>query len=332
MLASLLPGLRDLRTPLATGYLWLILLWLLLHDYLPKSTEGATGPIRSLYELGGLLGSAAVIAALSFVAYLLGSMLIFIPDSSNFFKLRQRNAMRGGLLQGRLARLSRLVWIAFISITRAVGGDRLASQMATFAGKRLREISPNLTWHDHLTVLADNDLSREEEFLDQMEQVAHFPTSGPISIDPDEVVGGEFTLLWALYANQMFDDMPAIAIQLQAKNRDLWDTYDRLRAEAEFRFGITPPLALLVLLMAIQSGAFWWIFLLAAPIYLLILAVRHSVLAASTLVQAVVLRIVETPVLERLAVSVANIAQRNAETGARADDARAGEEAPTDRE
>ena len=75
MLASLLPGLRDLRTPLAAGYLWMVGLWLLLHNKVPMSVaEAPAGPIKSLYEIGSLLGQAVILAALSFIAYLLGSM------------------------------------------------------------------------------------------------------------------------------------------------------------------------------------------------------------------------------------------------------------------
>jgi hypothetical protein len=37
LISNLLPGLRDLRTPLAVGYLWLVALWLALHKYLPAS-------------------------------------------------------------------------------------------------------------------------------------------------------------------------------------------------------------------------------------------------------------------------------------------------------
>jgi hypothetical protein len=49
MLASRLPGLRDLRTPLATGPLWLIAVWLVVHNHVPLSTEQAQGPMRSLF-------------------------------------------------------------------------------------------------------------------------------------------------------------------------------------------------------------------------------------------------------------------------------------------
>jgi hypothetical protein len=60
VLSSLLPGLRNLRTPLAVGYLWIVALWLLLHDHIPKTLEqAATEPAKSLFELGSLLGGPA---------------------------------------------------------------------------------------------------------------------------------------------------------------------------------------------------------------------------------------------------------------------------------
>jgi hypothetical protein len=56
---------------------------LLLHNWVPKSVEAATGPIKAVYELGVWLGSGPILAALSFVAYLIGSILRVRP-SSNF--------------------------------------------------------------------------------------------------------------------------------------------------------------------------------------------------------------------------------------------------------
>jgi hypothetical protein len=44
MRTSRLPGLRELRAPLAAGYIWLITLWLLLHGdaeyFTPRFREG----------------------------------------------------------------------------------------------------------------------------------------------------------------------------------------------------------------------------------------------------------------------------------------------------
>jgi hypothetical protein len=80
MLASLLPGLREVRTPLAVGYLWFVNFWLLFSDRLPRTSSEAHGYVwPRLFELGGIMGRAAVVAAVSFGAYLFGSLVKFEP-------------------------------------------------------------------------------------------------------------------------------------------------------------------------------------------------------------------------------------------------------------
>jgi hypothetical protein len=74
VLLSLLPGLRDLRTPLAVGYLWLAAAWLIWGDEVPKEDD-ATGLARSAYQFVGVLGVAGSLTALTFVAYVLGAVL-----------------------------------------------------------------------------------------------------------------------------------------------------------------------------------------------------------------------------------------------------------------
>jgi hypothetical protein len=75
VLASLLPGLRDVRVPLTVGYLWLFNVWLWFGGYIPRKAPDVPGVIRRSFELGELLGQGAVVAALSFTAYLLGLLL-----------------------------------------------------------------------------------------------------------------------------------------------------------------------------------------------------------------------------------------------------------------
>jgi hypothetical protein len=74
MLASLLPGLRELRTPLAIGWTWLAALWLAFGELIP-TREQATGIVLSLYDAIDVLGDATVLGILTFIAYLLGSLL-----------------------------------------------------------------------------------------------------------------------------------------------------------------------------------------------------------------------------------------------------------------
>lgn len=75
MLASLLPGLRDVRTPLTVGYLWLLLLWLWFADEFPTERPDDDGFVARIYDLLDMLGTAAGVAAVSFVAFVLGSLL-----------------------------------------------------------------------------------------------------------------------------------------------------------------------------------------------------------------------------------------------------------------
>jgi hypothetical protein len=120
-------------------------------------------------------------------------------------------------------------------------------------------------------------------------------------VDPDKWVKDMVSDFAAThYTTAVADDLEAVGIQLQAKNRDFWDSYDRQIAEARFRNGIVPPIILIILLLAIESGHAWWLLLLIAPAILFYRGLLHSVMATSTLVHAIVLKMVEPPVLERL--------------------------------
>ena len=74
MLMSLLPALRDLRTPLATGYAWLTALWLMFAHYIPDDPEKLIGIPADISRLYGLVGLTTALAVVSFIAYLVGAM------------------------------------------------------------------------------------------------------------------------------------------------------------------------------------------------------------------------------------------------------------------
>jgi hypothetical protein len=74
VLASLLPGLRELRTPLAAGYLYLLSLFLLLADRIPAKPHPQV-PLSRIYDVVGWIGKPAILAVSTFVAYLVGSVL-----------------------------------------------------------------------------------------------------------------------------------------------------------------------------------------------------------------------------------------------------------------
>ena len=73
MLTNLLPGLRDVRTPLACGYVWLLTLWIFVGTHVPSRLH-ATGAIATLYTIDSVIGKPGELAALTFVAYLIGTL------------------------------------------------------------------------------------------------------------------------------------------------------------------------------------------------------------------------------------------------------------------
>ncbi|MFB7545587.1 hypothetical protein ACFC0N_37475 [Streptomyces zaomyceticus] len=78
MLTSLLPGIRELRTPLAAGYIYVVTLLLLFGEHLPTEEE-APAPLEPFYALVEWAGKPAAFASSIFIAYLLGSMLELSP-------------------------------------------------------------------------------------------------------------------------------------------------------------------------------------------------------------------------------------------------------------
>lgn len=88
MLSSLLPGLRDVRTPLAVGYLWLLIVWLWFGGTLTESE--AYGRLADTFSQAAFLGEAALLGAVSFTAYLLGSLVYLPVERGRLVKLLRR--------------------------------------------------------------------------------------------------------------------------------------------------------------------------------------------------------------------------------------------------
>jgi hypothetical protein len=76
VLSNLLPGIRELRAPLAAGYLWLLAAWLFLADVLPSRTEVDSDGVERIYRLQPLVSDIGVAIVASVAAYVLGSIVI----------------------------------------------------------------------------------------------------------------------------------------------------------------------------------------------------------------------------------------------------------------
>lgn len=72
MLTSLLPGLREIRAPLISGYMWLAFFFLVFHGDFPSSSHPGHA-LKPLFELGDSLSAFGVATVASVAAYLVGS-------------------------------------------------------------------------------------------------------------------------------------------------------------------------------------------------------------------------------------------------------------------
>lgn len=77
MLAGILPGVRELRAPLAAGYLWLLILWIAFGDALPTKDEVEPGgPVERFYDLEPVVSSLGLAVVASVAAYIIGSIAV----------------------------------------------------------------------------------------------------------------------------------------------------------------------------------------------------------------------------------------------------------------
>jgi hypothetical protein len=73
VLLAALPGLREIRAPLISGYMWLLLVWVLVRPDIDRRPSNEV--LGTLYDLIQALGPVATAAAISVLAYLLGGAI-----------------------------------------------------------------------------------------------------------------------------------------------------------------------------------------------------------------------------------------------------------------
>jgi hypothetical protein len=92
ILASALPGFRDLRAPLTAGYLWLILLWILNRPDIKTRPANEVG--AAIYDLAHHVGPIWVGIAVGIAAYLIGSISQTLATALNDAVIRMLSKAR----------------------------------------------------------------------------------------------------------------------------------------------------------------------------------------------------------------------------------------------
>lgn len=272
MLTSILPGLRDLRVPLASGFLWLVVIWLFVYPMIPTK-DAARGFGAEVYELFEALGGAALLAAVTFVAYILGIV---------FGKLSFLTRFVAGRLTSSKRALSRASEIQ--------ASERAAKLVGQLHEKGIPlELISNLLENSDTTEEAAQALATLEKDMSQ-ELRAQIAESDVQKL-----------------TDRMFGEIPLVAARLLAKNKDLFDRYDRADAEANFRYAVIIPMLLIVLLVVIRTnllaGIPWLaVFIIVSTLVFAFLIARDAYLkereSNDAIYQAVFIGEVNFPVMD----------------------------------
>jgi hypothetical protein len=273
MFMNLLPGLRELRAPLAAGYLWLASLWLVLSGvgWLPAKRPSGDGEVAQLWDLSGILGKTVMLAVVTFIAYLIGSFLEMFPDGPFADRLvplvllrRRPWYLPSGMVFVRGTE-DRMVdaepdlgkWARIRELTGRVPESSSSNKVTQETRKRMvgRRVARSLSSD------ARRDLAR---LLAQRPEIGVYPPDDNVQRgSPEERELLKQQAEYDLRVDQIIDkiilEMQQLASRLLVKSKDLFSKYDRHMAEAAVRINVSKPLTLLLILASVLSGIPIWL-------------------------------------------------------------------------
>ncbi|MFD7097611.1 hypothetical protein [Streptomyces xanthophaeus] len=284
MLASLLPGIRELRTPLATGYLYLLALLLVVGDSIPTRAQ-AHEPLSLLYDVVEWMGKPAALAASTFVAYLLGSVL----------EVHATTVIRG------LWIVRRKYWLP--------DRRKLDHVLETEAGRS--------QWMD-----LPGDRPRDYPYLQLM--AAQEALTKP-AVDALAMYCGDRLELpvrssrtFAEALAPLIGDLPQLRTRVHAASKDLFGDYDRVAAEADLKVNVGAAAIVLSVLAAIRVEP-WWALVCGPMLLLIYRGLSLARQANDVLVQAIVTEVVQSPRFDAYIASMLGGAQRGDTAGREGD-------------
>ena len=289
MFTSLLPGFREVRTPLVTGYLYLLWAWMVWGDGIDFAAHPG-GFLGRVYGLAGASGAASTLAAISFAAYLLGSL----------FEIRSF----------RSAENSTYAILAVL--------DRAKRRNPYWSHLTYYRNYPGVIWHHVFRLLARAwPAAEKDDFSDVANFSGHIITN---FLDPDYPVTsrryqqvqqakakGDPNELRKLKLMQTCDgiaqsiraDLPGLGLRLQLENERLYNDYDRNMAEAGLRFSVFIPGFVMMWTFAAWRGP-WPLLAFPLLIFLLLQGMRRELKAERILWNAVIMGVLKPPVIEKL--------------------------------
>lgn len=246
MLANLLPGVRELRVPFATGAIYLLSLYILLFGIL-RFMQVELDVVAWIAPYIDTYGTAVLLSVLGFVAYIIG---ILMPQPS----------------EGMRIKLYRAAYCGYI----------LTYMLRFWKWKNLKELTKELKSPAHLSPLIQQNLENYVIGYKRKE-----PNTQPLLIPGveglfedsfqnlrDKLRSAEKSLRGQQgeEINKLIHEGRIYAARVQVKNAGLYNAYDRSEAEASFRYGLIGPIVALF----VGTGVLMWSYMHLTTLFLLV--------------------------------------------------------------
>lgn len=267
-LASLLPGLRDLRAPFAGGLLWLLYIWLALTARIANpATLLEQWPWSSMASIVDSLGSIGATAVAAFCAYLIGAVVVDPLNAAiESFTLRTI----------RSSKRSRLQTLFFRFNKRKI--ERINGQVVG--------LTQNALW-TQVDRVSQADGQVDEFFRDSVRYLFRGDDSGVGEEVFDSmmlgVIGPNISLLEPHLRFWVQSEYRSMSDRLLINHPMLFSAIDRLNAESQFRYAVAPPLAAISLLLSYLHSPLWLALLVGS-----VLLVRNAQTLSLSYVQRLV--------------------------------------------
>ncbi|WP_163722587.1 hypothetical protein [Mycolicibacterium psychrotolerans] len=270
ILASALPGFRDLRAPLAAGYMWLVFLCMLIKPDI--NTRPSNEVAAAVYDLAVTAGPIWIGLATGIVAYLIGSVSqaaspLLSQGMTAYFRRFDKSAGE---------RIKKGDWGRITRAYRRVAAVGTGSQHDVIHEYEMQAAG---RLYQHPTITEDGKF-----------------------VNPDKEIGEKGSA--ARRALEAELELPATL--LLGNEPMLFSEADRLKAERELRLAVVPPLFVITMYLACTQSR-WWLLALIPVVVLLAQGHTRNLAFRSLMIGAVQLGVVRSQSVENFKSWVENI-------------------------
>jgi hypothetical protein len=259
LLASALPGLRDVRAPLVIGYIWVLVAWLLVQPETPLVEHYDTGTTGLVVQLADSIGALWTAAAMSVAAYLLGVVSLTVPAPFAPRRLAAIRTTDPSALE-ELRRLATTPWEIREGTAPSIRAS--ARQRTVETWRRL----PAQVHPPSVKGLFDDAMAAWPDMEDRQRlRVA------------EEVLA---------YTATMRTELTDRHTLLLTEDPTLFNEGDRARSEAELRLGVALPLLALSVVLAVRYSNALWLLLATGSVTLWFSGTRRRRDAEAVVVDA----------------------------------------------